>query len=255
MKVRDFWYTLFDAGEMVCISNDVLGTSLQTLNATSTGQFFSINPLKDKRADANVTCYRNILIEFDNIPLTEQEAYKDIIPFTTMVFSGGKSYHFIISLQNPCSNIEEYRALVKRIYKKMPGSDPSVRNPSRFSRTPEVVRLENGQKQTLMEVNSRVSREELEAWLGPEEVKKLKTEEPTSALNGKRLLPTRTRAFIEYGAKPGDRNRSLFTNACELFRAGYSREEIYNIAANVLDLPENEMNQCIASAEKAARVG
>lgn len=257
-----FWNTLFDDGEWVNIVKDVKGTHVIPISwlkedrnerASKPHNFFCINPLTQfGRKDTNVTCFRNILIEFDTIPAHEQWNLRYTIPYSTLVWSGNKSYHFIISLEEPCKDMKEYKELVKRIYDKLPGCDRSTANPSRLSRTPDAVR-DTGHKQTLMNVKYRITRSRLEDWLGPE----LKTEEynpvirAPMGLGKKRLLPTRVLAFIEYGANEGGRNRALFTNACELFRANYDKEEIIEIAMKVLDLPVIEIRQCVESARKA----
>lgn len=255
MKI-DFWNVLFEPREWINIVNDVKGTYVVPFDwlkdKRGTEQFFCINPLTQfGRKDANVTCFRNILIEFDNLPLKTQLDFTQTIPFSTMTFSGGKSYHYIISLEEPCTDIKEYKKLVRRIYKKLPDCDKSTGNPSRLSRTPDAVR-DNGVVQKLMIVRQRITKAVLEDWLGPD------TDEgfnPSVRLpmkaNGRRLLPTRVLAFIEYGAAEGGRNRALFINACELFRANYDKEEIFDIAMKVLDLPVYEIRSCIESARKA----
>jgi len=252
MMLNKFWNTLFDEGERICTAIEVYDSFIQTYRKEDWNtyeQFFCINPVKLFRKDDSIAVYRNILIEFDKLPLKEQIEFSHTIPFTSLTFSGGKSYHYIISLKEPCKDIKEYKALVKRIYDKLLDCDKSTSNPSRLSRTPGAMRGDIEQK--LLVVNHRISRFDLDLWLGPE---KLKTEQPVIAPMGpgkRRLLPTRTLAFIEYGANEGGRNRALFINACELFRANYDKEEIIEIAVKVLDLPITEIRQCVESARKA----
>lgn len=259
-----FWSTLFDDNEWVNIVKDVKGTHVTPISwlkenryerATNPDNFFCINPLTQfGRKDSNVTCFRNILIEFDDLPLKTQNdfATNGIMPYSTCVFSGGKSFHFIISLQVPCKDIKEYKELVSRIHNKVPQADKSTRNPSRLSRTPGAIR-DNGEEQSIIQVRHRVHRDELENWLGPD----LKTEESNAIVKApmgsgkKRLLPARVLAFIEYGAEEGGRNHALFINACELFRAGYDFEEVEAIARKVLNLPTFEIRQCVNSARRA----
>lgn len=262
--ITKFWNTLFDINEWVNMTEVVKGTSVIPISwlwedrhgrASNPNQFFCINPLTQfGRKDENVTSLRNILIEFDNLPLETQLDFAQTIPFSTMTFSGNKSYHYIISLEEPCINIKEYKQLVKRIQDKLPDMDTSTSNPSRLSRAPGAIR-DAGTEQKLMIVRRRIPKSDLEYWLGPGE--ELKTEEynPTVAMpkrEGKyRLLPMRTNIFIEKGALEGNRNRALFENACELFRANYNKEEIIEIAIRVLDLPLTEIRQCVNSAQKA----
>ncbi len=261
--ITKFWDVLFDKNERTCFTSDVYGTTIYTPYMDNYGetmnlQFFCINPLMIMRKDSSVTSFRNILIEIDKMPIGMQELYIDRIgmPYSTCTFSGNKSMHFIISLEEPCKDIKEYKALVKRVLDKVEYADKSTSNPSRLSRTPKAIR-DNGNLQSLLSVGRRITREELEKFIGPD----LKSEEHNPIVkmpkqtgeNRRRILPVRVLAFMEYGAEEGGRNRALFTNACELFRANYEADEIFEIAKRVLDLPASEMRQCIESARKTVQ--
>lgn len=243
--------TLFDLGEPVCATNDVFGTSINCLGyASPSYQFFCINPLKvgTSRRDDNVAVFRNILLEFDKGSPAEQLNILTDVPHSVLTWSGGKSHHAIISLEEPCKNRKEYDALIRRIYAKVPMADKSVKNPSRLSRTPGAMR-NNGNEQTLIHDLGRVSRETLEAWLGPEE-KKLTTAQPEKRSLG---ISPWTRNFLMLGAETGKRNASLFAAACDMLRHGYDADMIAILAQNAVDLPEQEIRACIRSAEQAVR--
>ena len=247
-----FYDVLFNADENVCFGKTVYDTHVCPLAhaITTEYQFISINPLKDNRADANVTEYRNILCEFDTGSIAEQmdALQASGLPYSTLVFSGSKSLHAIISLEYPCKDRLEYDALVKRIYAKLPNVDASGKNPSRFSRNPNATR-DNGRQQSLMEVKQRIPWDVLDLWLGPE----VKTEPRPPVNVGNRLLPTRTRSFLKYGAPEGQRNRLLFSNTCEMLRAGYTEDEVFDLVSEILDLPQKEIRATIKSAAKKAR--
>ena len=168
MKItNNFYSVLFEANEQTCFSNNIYGTLLQ--NNTNgpycdTAQFFSINPMHTSRADSNVTNYRNILIEFDTLSPEEQLAQLTTVPYSTLTWSGGKSYHAILSLDSSCVDISAYKYLVRRIQSKLPDMDRSTGNPSRFSRMPNAIR-DNGNEQTLVEVRSRVSTSEFQRFV------------------------------------------------------------------------------------------
>lgn len=159
----NFIRTLFDKDEQTCFSQTPYGTELSS--APQLDIFFSINPMHTSRADANVTYYRNILLEIDSLPLDEQLRYMDGIPVTSIVYSGGKSYHFIISLEQPCKTREEYDLLVKRLHKLLPEVDPTTKNPSRFSRLPGAIRPDTGKLQELIYLGNRVNNGQLDALL------------------------------------------------------------------------------------------
>ena len=176
MTQEKFLETLFDADERICLSDTPYGIATFPIGKAPhpTSVFFSINPMHTTRADANVTCFRNILLEIDSMPLAQQRPYiaSKKIPVTSVVYSGGKSYHFILSLAQPCSTREEYDQLVRRLHKLLPEVDPTTKNPSRFSRLPDVIRPDTGKEQTLMYLGPRIPRATLEALLPPLEAPK-----------------------------------------------------------------------------------
>lgn len=171
MTQTKFLQTLFDLGERTCYAYSKYDTYLTPWPRVCTKNdedsiFFSINPMISQRADDNVTCYRNILLEADNMPLEQQIEYvTSKVPVTSIVYSGGKSYHFIISLADPCSTREEYDILVRRLHKLLPEIDPTTKNPSRFSRLPGATRPDTQRLQQLLQLNSRISQATLEPLL------------------------------------------------------------------------------------------
>jgi len=242
----NFWKTLFNSDDLTCFSFDLRDVKLRYADCYSGESFFSINPMYSHRADSNVTVFRNILCEFDKDLIEVQLANIKCseVPYTSLVFSGNKSIHMIISLEEPCKTREEYDELVKRIYRKLPDVDKSCSNPSRFSRAPGAFRNDTGKEQTLIELKQRVPRAELERWLPP----KLVTPPAPTRLLGARLMPIWCRAFVEYGSAKGGRNRMLFAVACELFRQGFTEEEI--ITMQTVDLSPREIRQTVMSARR-----
>ena len=244
-----FWKTLFDADEQTCFASTLYGTAVckVTTGAHLGGQFFSINPLQANRKDSNVTKFRNVLIEFDGMATTNQMELIKAIPYSTLVWSGGKSYHAIVSLEEPCTNRREYDALVRRIYAALPGVDPANKNPSRFSRIPGVMR-DNGNLQELVDVVCRRSSSELDKWLGP-----APAVEPDTVHRQSLGISPFTKHFLAFGVEEGGRNAALFKAACDMLRHGYSTDEIFKRACLVLDLPELEIWSCIRSAQMTVK--
>lgn len=246
--MNNFWKTLFPGKEYICLAKTIYDTAINSDDFTA--PFFAINSLIGSRKDSNVGCFRNILLEFDSGSPEEQLKTLEEVPHTTLVWSGGKSHHAIISLEEPCQNRAEYDALIRRIYAKLPMADKSVKNPSRLSRTPGAIR-DNGNLQYLVYVKNRITRAELDAWLGPEP-QKLNSEEPKP--RSLHLSPW-TKYFLMFGAEPGQRNSSLFKAACDMLRHGYTQEAIVERVQEVLDLPVYEIRSCVASAAAAVRRG
>jgi len=254
-KQIKFLDTLFDPFERVCQSADVFGTQLGAGYATTIDNFISINPLQHSRKDANVTVFRNILLEFDIGSRENQLEALEGVPVSTITFSGGKSLHAIISLAAPCADAAEYKALVKRIYALLPTVDKANSNPSRFTRMPEVARAFNDgcliNQESIM-LGSRVSRAELEAWLGPAQPPKVETHVETDrpAPNG---INKWTKYFIAFGAEPGTWNSSLFKAACDLARNGVKRGEAVTIFENITGHLDTADIKTIASAYRTVQ--
>lgn len=234
----EFLRALFDASEFTCFSATPKGVSLNPYwdpNPTENA-FFSINPMdRDKtRSDSAVILYRNILIEMDKIPLEQQDQHITEIGmgYTTAVYSGSKSIHYIISLEDALTDESVYRALVKRVYKAVGNDlvDQANKNPSRFSRLPEHTRLDTGNEQKLLAVNSRVPNSTLEEWLNErgapqEELWDNLTPEPRSTFKNYSRLYGATKNFLMFGAPKGEWNPRLFKASADLCRCGYSIEE------------------------------
>lgn len=249
MIPKDFLAVLFDPEDTTCWGKTKFETYVQNY-PDDDAQFFSINALKDKRLDINVQKYRNILIEMDTGTLEEQKKIIDTIPFSTVVYSGGKSLHAIISLEEPLETREQYDDLVRAIYVKVPECDKSAKNPSRFSRVPDALR-DNGVVQDLIAVRKRIPNQEVYDWAG---VKKQflgikATQEKFVATH--KMLPVRALAFLQYGASyDGKWNKELFVAACDMFSVGYDLEEVKYLCRRVTGSLDKSDLRTIESARK-----
>lgn len=187
MTLNKFLETLFAEGEHTCFTPLANGTSVK-LHPSPYDTFFCINALhptqdlnperefhrpdRPRRADCNVVCFRNFLIELDSMALEAQIAYvTDRVPVTSITYSGGKSYHFIISLETPLETLSEYKNIAARLHALLPAADKSCKNPSRLSRLPFAMRKDTEKEQTLVQLNSRISLQTLESVLPLVEVK------------------------------------------------------------------------------------
>lgn len=235
-----FLAQLFNVDESTCFSNTPKGIQISPviLQQRET-TFFSINPMDPTktRADSAVTKYRNILVEMDKMPLDQQDQHITEIgmPYSTAVYSGSKSIHYIISLEEELADEQIYRALVKRVYKAVGEElvDKSCKNPSRFSRLPGHLREDTGKEQKLLKVNYRISYLTLENWLqergvAPEEVWDNLTPEVRSTFKNPGRLYAGTKQFLMYGAPKGEWNPRLFKAAADMCRCGYNEEDIFN---------------------------
>jgi hypothetical protein len=256
-----FWDTLFDYDDHICLASDVTGTQVYSPYVARPEfippgtQFFSINGLHTKRLDANVTKFRNFLLEIDDMPLTDQWIYVSNlnIPYSTVVFSGNRSYHFIISLETPLANKTEYDLVAKRLHAAVPNADKSTKNPSRLSRCPDVMR-DNGKLQELMEPPSpRVSNTHFMAWLEERVPSGILTpvrppvEHTQLKWNG---INKFTKYFLAFGAEDGAWNSTLFAAACDMARNGYSMEEAAEAMERITGHLDSSDRTSLASAFK-----
>lgn len=171
--LSQFLETLFDPGQATCFSPSPEGIKVYQAPVAQ-DIFFSINALhptedlaptqswhdkwKPRRSDKNVVCYRNFLLELDKMALDDQIAYvRSRIPYTTCVYSGGASYHFIVSLETPLQSSAEYQTFARRLHRALPEADPATKNPSRFSRLPFRIRPDTRKLQELISLNERIS--------------------------------------------------------------------------------------------------
>jgi RecA-family ATPase len=133
------------------------------------GAYIRVNPMKEGgKSDNDVAAYRNALVEFDrdehgqDIPLEVQYATIKAsgLPITAILYSGGKSIHAWVKVD--ASNKQEYEERVETIWALFSkcNLDPNNRNPSRYSRLPDVLRFDKHQR--LLEVNTGAAN--WEAW-------------------------------------------------------------------------------------------
>lgn len=268
MNTIYFLSLLFDPGEATCfgetprsikIDNVTYATYLLEEKKAFNSCFFSINPMDftKTRADASVTKYRNILIEMDKMVLDLQDQYISEIdmPYSTAVFSGKKSIHYIISLEESLPDEQTYRALVKRVYKAVGNNyvDQSCKNPSRFSRLPGHVRSDTGKEQKLLAIKSRVPLSTLNAWLdkrgATEDEWELVLKRPKFTFKDDSRLYPSTKNFLG-GAVKENWNISLFKAAADLYRCGFNEEEILNKLLQVTGTLDANDRKTIYSAIK-----
>ncbi len=181
--------TLFKQGEGVCFGRHFKDTRVQPLTQSlvedvSQFEFFCINPLlidRDleppewghpdvgRRAGVNVTTFRSFLIECDKGSLDEQREYIDRlqIPYCMATYSGSKSIHFVVSLQNDVTS-EEWVAAAERLAVLIKGADrKALTDRVRFSRMPSHIRKDKGREQSLvfLDINRRPTLEDLNKML------------------------------------------------------------------------------------------
>ena len=188
LTLDNFYNLLFDEDDFICFGETLKSTAVNHYRFPygRNRRWFTVNALdpkedrnptepyldkhKPRRAYCNVVKWRNIMIEMDSCSIPEQKVHikQSKFPYSTCVYSGGKSLHFIVALETPLESEEEYRCWWKAIYKIMgnlgASLDKSTVNPSSFSRCPNAYREDKGQIQHLLKVNERVKNEVMVDW-------------------------------------------------------------------------------------------
>jgi hypothetical protein len=180
------------------------------------GEFYAVNALaavdldfkkkehyaymKPRRADINVKSFRNFIFEIDSLSLEQQlKVIEECgIEFSAVVYSGGKSYHCLICLENCLggvhtkSGIDEYKRIWTRIAAKIDSTslslgfddkvvDPSCKNPSRFTRYPEFKAVGRDIQTIVSFADSRISNDQFNVLL--KTCPELKIEASSKAIN------------------------------------------------------------------------
>jgi len=284
--MKQFFEILFDEGECINICWDKKDTRVFPVHS-KTGEMFSINPLdglkdhkpgenhsgRPRRADHNVLAYRNILVELDEDTTKNQYQFiqKTGLPYSTCVYSGNKSLHFLISLETPLESEEAYRNLCHLVFYAINSHnqlkvDTNCKNPSRMSRYPGAIRQDTQLSQDLIELKSRIPNEVLDNWIkskignyrAPNQngiygneayMAQLRQIRDKYGLEAKLSYNGFTKNYLMFGAPKGERNSSLFKVSCDLFKCGYTYDEIVEKVSEICNLDKSEMRNTILSAK------
>ena len=150
---------LFNPGETICVSNNEFGYHSVPLEQALNGDIdlkspnenakenrcrssdlilVAINPINGFRRDSNVTAFRSFLIELDIGDIkTQLNTIKYLkLPFSAQVFSGNKSVHTAIVLEEDFPDEKTYRNIGNWIFNIVSSCDQNCTNPSRSIRIP-----------------------------------------------------------------------------------------------------------------------
>lgn len=252
MNREKFLQTLFDTEQQTCFTSNPYGTEIKS-NPGPQDIYFSINAMHTSRADANVVCYRNFLLELDSVPLEQQiNLVTSRLPVTAITFSGGKSYHFIISLIDPVATETDYRRIVRGLMEAVPEADKATKNPSRLSRLPFAIRPETGLMQDLVYLGSRVPLAKLPKPAPYHEPKEQPKDIKFVTSQLLEVLHTGVDNYIA-GHFSG-RNQFFYWLGRRLSELGHTREQKKQMVDKYYERMENKKKFSKAEAYAAARV-
>lgn len=273
-----FFDRLFLPYESTCFSQNIYSICVSQVagphvDRSSDCQFFSINPLHPSttRKDDSVSSYRNFLFEFDcdedgnAIPLETQLSFMSNpdFYFSTAVYSGSKSIHFILSLDDELESYDEYKRWHKALsqaIKKTVGFSPdrSASNPSRFSRYPNVIRADKDVLQNLLDIRGIYTQEELIEKMGLTFETPRVRAAPLQQITSVHLLPKWIiRIAFGYDKVPaGARNSTFYGIACETAKLGMDKSVIFDFLApiwNQMGKNDSELSKILDSAYNRTR--
>lgn len=263
-KTEDYLKLLFNKDEMVCFGHSPYCTSASNVSMEgiiNAKHYVTLNPLNGTRADANVASYRNILIEMDKCSLEKQLKLlnETETPYSSLVYSGGKSYHAIISIEGGLDSRQTYDRYVRAIYEAIDPKekyiDQACKNPSRFTRLGGAIRPDNSVLQNILNLNNRITKEELNQWLWDnlglyryyelliddgamqkriDEHRRIVAQlnEPETRAKDKWwFVSKRAKDFLTNNItvpKTNSWRNDAFYACCELARCGYDLDDVYN---------------------------
>lgn len=175
-KLKQFLDMLFDDSDRIFVADNLYTGTPLSKNEITSGQYFCLNACLGGRKRENLTKFRNFLIEIDEDPVTKQpisqreqvllihQKYK--VPYSTVVNSGNKSVHFIISLEEPLDNFEEYELIANWIKNIVVEADTSVFVPEKLTRFIGGTNQKTGKEQKgFIPQRGRISNQLLLDWL------------------------------------------------------------------------------------------
>lgn len=283
----NFLKLLFNPGETICVSSNKFGYHSVEQSAldgeiclVSPNEDYApitilekdivltaINPIKGFRRDENVTAFRTFLIEIDNLPLEDQKRYVDglLTPRSFCVFSGNKSLHYAIVLDEDFPDISTWRFFNQWILNILREADQQVKNPSRSIRFPGNKRKDGkALVQALVEIKGRVKQEDFLKWIyshsdkKPIKEKKIVTGDFYQGALDISKIPQDVLDIIHNGVTD-NRNGTWFYVACRIAKLGFEINNVINYLQQYYqeetDFKRREWEACIKSAYKRVQGG
>lgn len=176
IEIQSFINLLFDDEDTICICkspSDYFFVKKRDYQG-ELGKLLAFNPTNPgtkTRKNSDVARFRSFLIEFDNISINEQ--YDTILklnfPYSTITYSGNKSLHIILTLEEEVDSQENYYLYSKWIHNIFEGKgyqpDPLTKSPSFLTRFPNVTADDGFCSQKLLSVRDRVNNNAFLEWL------------------------------------------------------------------------------------------
>lgn len=264
---------LFDSHETVCSSPTVYAShSKSQFDVSTDDAFLTVNPINGFRRVADVTSFRSFLVEVDpkgwdqlneherSRLLDWQRSYIDRsgLPVSACIFSGNKSLHYLVVLDEPFRDNEDHKFHFRWIANVLEEVDVQAGNAIAGVRVPGHTRLETGKLQRLDSIGIRIAKTDFLAFLErhpdakprgktPEQRRTSQTyayedHDPRPGEYGR--LSRRALQFLECGAPQGEWHREFIFTVKDLKAQNYSIEEAEEMLTQIEgDLDDKDMKQ------------
>lgn len=242
-----------------------------------------INPVSGGIKEDNVTKFQSFLLEIDPdkeewAKMTSDERGQELLrqknyfldkglPVTAIVYSGNKSLHVIITLEQPLVSKQLWKFMRKWLQNIFPDADPNtsavigVRN---YMHT----RQDTGKSPKVLFVGKKIDYTDMTIWINKfpdckptnsrERSKSTYSKDYRDFVNEQRAgygleaskshLSGFTKNFLMLGADEGERNRSTFRAACDMAKCGWDEDEALDRILEAVDLPQWEVERTVKSA-------
>jgi hypothetical protein len=282
---QKFLDIFFNPGESICVSPSKYGyhsVSQEDLNKEiclispketiepimiqeSDINLIALNPIIGFRRDSNVVAFRSFLIEIDTGSLGEQKAYIESFspPYSVCIFSGNKSLHYGIVLEEDLPSIQHWRWVNQWLLNIFKQADQQVKNPSRSIRFPGNKRHDGKQlQQVMIESKGRIKNAEFFKWIGQyENVKPVRAQKTTTidsfqGMPDSSKIPKDVMDKLNAGVTE-NRNETWFSIGWQIAKIGFSYEKTVQFLwpkfQEESDFKRREWETCLKSAFKRVR--
>lgn len=258
---------MFNEGEAVNITNSRFDVSTQLIGSIANKPYslVTINPLRPNstRLDCNITSYRNLLFEIDKdtdgnkVSREKQiEIFNSIeLPTSAAIWSGSKSLHVLVCLEESQLTILEYKELhldVQHAIKYASGypvdENNMIQNGCRF---PFGINEKTDNIQELVWLNERVKLADLKQWLSKypkRPPKPVITHTTYSGPFNPIVLTERAKRFLRSDGQDFEWNKELFFVASDCCRKNATIEQTEALLETVTGYLDNTDYRTIQSA-------
>lgn len=261
-ELQSFLELLFDDAETVCSSPTFYATHSKSQCDVSTDDaFLTINPVNGYRRVADVTSFRTFLIEIDPKDWDQLSAHEQLqvlnwqreyveragLPYSACVFSGNKSFHFLVVLAEVFQNYEDYKFHFRWLANILDEVDAQAGNAIAGVRVPGHLRESSGKLQRLETIRGRIPMADFLAFLEKHPDAKPRTKEPAEQHRSKPYeypevpsrpgeygrLSRRALLFLENGAPKGEWHREFIFTVKDLKAQNYTIEEAEELLTRI----------------------